>query len=109
MVDDVFGYIAEAVQCTGGMQCHGYTGAEVDELADAFHARGLMVEARADAFADEVPVRATADQGHFLHSHDIVQLVADFLGAPQGFPMEKVPGTPAVGVAVRLPLCVDMQ
>lgn len=109
VVNDVLGDITEAVECTGGVQCHSHTGAEIDELADAFDARCLVVETRADTFADEIPVCTAADEGHFLHSHDVVQLVADFLRAPQSFPMQEVSGAPAVGVAVRFPLCVNMQ
>lgn len=81
VVDDVVGQVAEAVERAGRMQLHGHAGAEVDVLADAFHFGRLGVVARADAFADDVPVGAAARHDHLLHFHDVVQLLSDFLGS----------------------------
>lgn len=87
MVDNVLRYVAKTVQCAGRVQGHGHAGAEVDELANSLDARGLVVKAGADTFADDVPVCAATGERHLLDGHDIVELVADFLGASEGFTM----------------------
>lgn len=109
VVDHVLRDISQTVESTGRVELHADAGSEVEELADTLDARGLVVETRADAFADLVPVGAATDQGHLLHRHDVVQLVADFARPPQCLGVEKVACAPAVGVAVCFPLRVDVK
>ena len=109
MVDHVLRDISQTVEGTGWVELHADAGSEVKELADTLDARGLVVETRADALADLVPVGAAADQGHLLHRHDVVQLVAHFARPPQGLGVEEVACAPAVGVAVCFPLRVDVE
>ena len=109
MVDHVLRDISQTVEGTGWVELHADAGSEVKELADTLDARGLVVETRADALADGVPVCTTADEGHFLFGHDVEKLVSDFLGATEGFGVQEVLGAPGIRVAVGFPLSVDME
>ena len=94
VVDHILGHVSKTVQSAGWMECHGHAGPEVNELANALHPGRLVVEPRADAFADHVPVRAAAEKRHLLGSHDVLELFANFLCSSEGLGMEEMLDTP---------------
>lgn len=106
VVDHVFGNVSEPVQRTGRVQLHSHARPEVDELSETFHPSRLVVEARADTLPDHVPVGSAADQRHFLHGHDILELFADLFGPSQRLGLQKVLGAPRIRVTVGFPLSV---
>ena len=91
------------------MELHSHTRPEVNELADTLHARGLVVEPRADTLANYIPVRTATNERHFLRNHDIVKLFTHFLCPSERLGVEEVFYAPGVRIAVGPPLRVDVE
>lgn len=108
MVDHILWHITKPIERAGRVQLHRYASAKIDKLAQALDLGSLVVISRTDTFSDDVPVGTTADQRHFLHSHDVVQLLSNLLGPPQSLGVEEMPSTPCVRVSIGLPLCIHM-
>ena len=68
-----------------------------------------MEVGRADALPDDVPLVAGADHGHLLLVHDVLELLPDLAHLAHRLAVDEVVGGPLHGVAVGLPLQVDVE